>query len=274
VSRALALLSLLAVAGTAAAQATIDYRVGPGDVLEVTVFDNQDLSRAPTVQTNGTIALPLLGEVPVGGLTLAQIKKTLTELLGKDYLVNPQVDVRVSEFHSQFVTVLGEVGSPGRKPLRGQTRLIDLLVEAGGLTGRASGDLVITRAAGFEGGERTLRLRLGARNLDVEEQVRLELPLQHGDIISASPKYYVTVEGEVAHPGRYALEGDLTLSGAVSLAGGLTRFGSSRIKVRRTDPETGKITLLEVDLKDVRKGKEPDPVLLPNDVLTASRRLL
>ncbi|HEX6738284.1 MAG TPA: polysaccharide biosynthesis/export family protein [Vicinamibacteria bacterium] len=254
--------------------ASPEYRVGPGDVLEVTVLGNEDLSRTPTVQTSGTIALPLLGEVSVAGLTVAQVKGKVTELLGKDYLVNPQVDVRVSEYHSQFVTVLGEVGSPGRKPLRGNTRIIDALVEAGGLTPRASGEVVITRMGGFEGGERSLRLRLGAHSLNAEEQARLALPLHHGDIISASPKYYVTVEGEVTRPNRYPLEGDLTLSGAVSQAGGLTRFGSSRVKVRRTDPESGKVTILEVDLKDVRKGKEPDPALLPNDVVTVSRRRL
>jgi polysaccharide export outer membrane protein len=82
------------------------------------------------------------------------------------------------------------------------------------------------------------------------------------------------VEGEVARPNRYPIDGDLTLSGAVSQAGGLTRFGSSRVKVRRTDPDTGKVTILDVDLKEVRKGKEPDPPLLPNDVVTVSRRRL
>jgi polysaccharide export outer membrane protein len=259
-------------AAASPAPAAPDYRVGPGDVLEVTVLGNEDLSRTPTVQTSGTIALPLLGEVAVGGLTVAQVKDKVTQLLGKDYLVNPQVDVRVSEYHSQFVTVLGEVASPGRKPLRGGTRIIDVLVEAGGLTQRASGEVVITRMSGFENGERTLRLRLGAHNLDEQEQARLALALHHGDIVSASPKYYVTVEGEVARPSRYPIDGDLTLSGAVSQAGGLTRYGSNKLKVRRTDPETGKVTFLEVDLKDVRKGKEPDPLLLPNDVVTVSRR--
>ena len=263
--------------GAPAAQAPSappDYKVGPGDVLEVTVLGNEDLSRTPTVQTSGTIALPLLGEVAVAGLTVTQVKERVTELLGRDYLVNPQVDVRVSEFHSQFVTVLGEVSSPGRKPLRGTTRIIDVLVEVGGLTARASGEILVTRVSGFENGERNLRIRLGAHNLAAEEQARLELPLVHGDIISASPKYYVTVEGEVTRPSRYPIEGDLTVSGAVSLAGGLTRFGSSRVKVRRMEPLTGKISILEVDLKEVRKGKEPDPPLLPNDVVTVPRRRL
>jgi polysaccharide biosynthesis/export protein len=261
-------------AAASPAPGAADYRVGPGDVLEVTVFGNEDLSRTPTVQTSGTIALPLLGEVPVAGLSVAQVKDKITELLGKDYLVNPQVDVRVSEYHSQFVTVLGEVASPGRKPLRGSTRIIDVLVEAGGLTQRASGEVVITRLSGFENGEHTLRLRLGAHTLAAEEQARLALTLHHGDIVAASPKYYVTVEGEVARPNRYPIDGDLTLSGAVSQAGGLTRFGSSRVKVRRTDPDSGKVIILEVDLKDVRNGKEVDPLLLPNDVVSISRRRL
>ena len=253
-----------------------DYVVGPGDVLEVEVFDNPDLSRTPTVQTNGMVALPLLGEVPVAGLTLAEVKARLTELLGRDYLVNPQVDVRVKEYQSQFVTLLGEVTTPGRRPLRGgQARLIDVLVEAGGLTPRASGEIVVSRADGaFEGGARTMRVRLGAPNLTPEEENRLQLPLRAGDVITASPKYYVTVEGEVVRPGRFVLEGALTVSGAISAAGGLTRFGKQRVKVRRIDGMTGSVQIIDVDLKAVRKGEKPDPPLQANDTISVSRRLL
>ena len=253
-----------------------DYVVGPGDVLEVEVFDNPDLSRTPTVQTNGMVALPLLGEVPVAGLTLAGVKARLTSLLGRDYLVNPQVDVRVKEYQSQFVTLLGEVTTPGRRPLRGgRTRLIDVLVEAGGLTARASGELVLSRADGaFEGGARTVRAQLGAPNLTPEEESRLQIPLRAGDVITASPKYYVTVEGEVVKPGRYVLETALTVSGAISSAGGLTRFGKQRVKVRRIDAATGTVQIIDVDLKAVRKGEKPDPALQPNDTISVSRRIL
>jgi polysaccharide export outer membrane protein len=251
-----------------------DYVVGPGDVLDVIVFGNADLSWAPTVQTNGSVALPLLGEVPVAGLTVAAVKQKLTDLLGRDYLVNPQVEVRVKEFHSQFYTVLGEVNSPGRKPLRSRTRLIDALVEAGGFSPRASGDVTITRGEGlFASGQRTLRLRLSGETPSAQDQVNLEIPLQTGDVITASPKYYVTVEGEVARPGRYVLEPDLTVSGAISLAGGLTRFGSSGVRVRRLEGPEAVTRIVKVDLKAVRKGKKPDLALLPNDVITVSRRL-
>lgn len=251
-----------------------EYRVGPGDVLDIVVFGNDDLSRMPTVQSDGTIALPLLGEVAVAGLTVPEIKLKLTSLLASDYLVNPQVVVRVKDYQSQFVTILGEINSPGRRTLRGRTRLIDILVEAGGFTPRASGEIVITRLeGGFDGGEKTLRLRFGPGPPSLQDQVNLEIPLKNGDIITAAQKQVVAVEGEVNRPGRYTIDGELTVSGVISLAGGLTRFGSHRLKVRRIDPRTGTIEVIKVDLKAIRKGKKPDPLLVPNDVISVSRRL-
>jgi polysaccharide export outer membrane protein len=252
-----------------------DYEVGPGDVLEIAVYGNDDLSRVPTVQTNGSISYPLLGEVQVAGLTVAEIQRKITNLLEKDYLVRPQVEVKVHEYQSQFVSVVGDVNSPGRKPLRGRTRLIDLLTEAGGFKPTASGDVIIARSEGeFADGQRSIIVRITrSTSPAMQDLVNLELPLRNGDIVTALPKAYVTVDGEVARPGRYAIEADLTVTGAISLAGGLTRFGSSNVKVRRTDPVAGQTTILEVDLKDVRKGKEPDVPLLPNDVLSVSRRV-
>ena len=106
-----------------------------------------------------------------------------------------------------------------------------------------------------------------------QDYVGLEMALHNGDVITAPARQYVTVEGEVQRPGRYAIEGDLTITGAISTAGGLTRFGSSDVKLRRIDPATAKVTITKVDLKDVRKGSAPDPAVAPNDVITVSRRL-
>jgi polysaccharide biosynthesis/export protein len=251
-----------------------EYLVGPGDVLEVTVIGNPDLSRTATVQPSGSIGLPLLNEVPVAGSTLAQVQERLTTLLGKDFLVNPQVEVRVKEYHSQFALVVGEVNSPGRKALRGSTRLIDLLVEAGGFTPRASGDVLIARAQGsFEDGTKTLRMRLTRGQFSVSEYLSLELPIRTGDVVTALQRSYVTVEGEVQRPGRFPIEGDLTLTGALSLAGGLTRFGSSKVQLQRFDKASGKQSTLKVDLKAVRKGSKPDIPLEDNDRITVPRRL-
>jgi polysaccharide export outer membrane protein len=249
------------------------YRVGPGDVLDIAVLGNADLTRTATVQPSGSITFPLLNEVAVSGLTVSEVQRKMATLLQKDFLVDPHVEVKVKEFQSQFVVVVGEVNTPGRKVLRGASRLIDVLVESGGFTPRASGEIVITRSEGsFEGGSKVLRMRLGG-TFSAQDYVGLELPLRNGDVITAPARQYVTVEGEVQRPGRYAIEGDLTVTGAISTAGGLTRFGSSDVKLRRIESGTGRVTITKVDLKSVRKGKRPDPTVAPNDVITVSRRL-
>ena len=256
-----------------AAEASTDYRVGPGDVLDIAVLGNADLSRTATVQPSGSITFPLLNEVPVAGLTVSEVQRRMTALLIKDFLVDPHVEVKVKEFQSQFVIVLGEINTPGRKVLRGGSRLVDILVEAGGFTPRSSGEIVITRTEGsFEGGSKVLHMRLGGA-FSAQDYVGLEMSLRNGDVITAPARQYVTVEGEVQRPGRYAIEGDLTVTGAISTAGGLTRFGSSDVKLRRIEAGTGKVTITKVDLKDIRKGKHPDPPVAPNDVITIPRRL-
>jgi polysaccharide export outer membrane protein len=264
-----------AAAAPAARATPGDYEVGPGDVIEVSVYGNDDLSRIPTVSTSGAISLPLIGEVQVAGLTIAEVQRKITNLLEKDYLVKPQVEVKVREYQSQYVSIVGEVNSPGRKPIRGRMRLIDALIEAGSFKATSSGQVMITRTEGqFEGGEKSITVRISSSSSPTaQDLVNLELPLRNGDIITALAKAFVTVDGEVSRPGRYAIESDLTVTGAISLAGGFTRFGSSDVKVRRTDPETGKVTILEVDVKSVRNGKKPDVPLLPNDVISVSRRV-
>ena len=90
----------------------------------------------------------------MAGLTVAEAQRKLTTLLARDFLVNPQVEVKVKEYQSQFVSVVGEINNPGRKPLRGRTRLIDVLVEAGGFKPTASGEVIITPSEGtFDGGD-------------------------------------------------------------------------------------------------------------------------
>ena len=257
----------------AASSGVGDYEVGPGDVLDIAVFGNDDLSRIPTVQTNGSITFPLLGEVQVAGLTIAEVQRKITNLLAKDYLVNPQVEVKVREYQSQFVSVVGEVNSPGRKPIRGRMRLVDALLEAGGFKQSSSGEVLIARSDGaFDDGKKSITVRISG-SATLQDQINLELPLRNGDIITALTKSFVTVDGEVNRPGRYAIESDLTVTGAISLAGGLTRFGSSDVKLRRTDSQGGKVSIIEVDIKAVRNGKKPDVPLLPNDVVSVSRRV-
>ena len=266
--------------------APADYVVGPGDVLEVSVLDQADVSRSTTVQPDGRFTMPLLGDVEVAGKTVSAIQRLITERLAKDFLINPQVEVRVREYASQFALVLGEVTNPGRRALRGGTRLIDLLIESGGFRPGASGEVLVQRTDGtFPGGEKFLRFRLGnASGMTDADRSNAELALKNGDVITASPKYYVTVDGEVGRPGRVLIENDLTLLGVVAESGGLGKFGSSKVRIIRKkadgvdlagfgpcDGATLDVCLV-VDIKSIRRGKLQDIVLAPNDKVVVSRR--
>jgi len=252
------------------------YRLGPGDVLEVNVPGHPDLSRMPTVQTTGSVFLPVLGDVSAEGLTVGELRRKIGGLLAQHDVITSGLEVRVREYQSHFVWVRGEVNRPGRKPLRSGTRLVDALVDAGGFSGRASGDVTVERMEGtFEDGARVRRFRFRPSSPTPEEQLQLELPLRSRDVITATLQRFVTVAGEVARPGRYALDRGLTVSRVITTAGGLTRKGNDRkVTVQRQNPETGGSQTLEVDLKAVERGLEPDLELMPDDAVAVKGRRL
>jgi protein involved in polysaccharide export with SLBB domain len=261
-------LPLLAQA-TGAAEPPPAYRVGPGDVIEVQVEGRPDLSRMPTVQTTGSIWLPRAGDVEVLGLTTGEIAARVAAGLAGEDLPAPQVAVRVTGYHSQFVWVQGAVNRPGRKPLRAGTRLVDALLDAGGFQAGASGELVVTRSNGtFADGSKAQHFKLKGKDPTPEELERLGLPLVAGDRVSASVQRFVGVTGAVQHPGQYAYEDSLTLGALVELAGGLLRSASDHVVLRRDGAER------EVDLGAVRKGHTPDVALQPGDeIVVRARRL-
>ena len=265
---AAATLLLLAQAPAAAAQTLPPYRVGPGDVLEVAVDGRPDLSRLPTVQTTGSVWLPRAGEVEVRGLSTGEIAARVTPLLAGEDLASPHVAVRVREYQSQFVWVRGAVQHPGRKPLRGGTRLLDALLDAGGFQEGASGEVAVERTAGtFADGSRAQHFRFGGKDPTAQELDELGLPLVAGDVISAGVQRWVSVIGAVKSPGRRPFEDTLTVSRLVEDAGGILRGGSERVVVRRKGGE------IEADLGAIREGKAEDVVLAPGDeVVVRARR--
>ena len=259
------LVALLAQA--APAQSPAPYRVGPGDVIEVEVDGRPDLSRIPTVQTTGSVWLPRAGDVEVRGLNTAEIAARIAPLLAGADLAAPRVAVRVAGYHSQFVWVSGAVNRPGRKPLRAGTRLVDALLDAGGFVQGASGEVVILRAAGFEGGAREVRFKFDGKDPSPEELQRLGQPLEAGDRVTAVLQRWVGVSGAVARPGQYAFEDSLKLSALVDQAKRL-RTGSDRVILRRAGVDQ------EIDLGDVQSGRAPDIALQPGDeVVVKARRL-
>ena len=110
-----------------------DYRVGPQDLIEITVFQVPDLSRTVRVNSGGQISLPLIGVVQAGGLTIQQLEAEIGRKLSEKYLQNPQVTAFVKEFTSQRVTLEGAVAKPGIYPLTGRTTLLQAIAMSGGL---------------------------------------------------------------------------------------------------------------------------------------------
>jgi polysaccharide biosynthesis/export protein len=262
-----AALLLLAQDPVAASEA-VAYRVGPGDVLEVTVDGRADLSRLPTVQTTGSVWLPRAGLVEVHGLTTDEVAARVAPLLAGEDLVSPRVRVRVREYQSQYVWVRGAVRRPGRKPLRSGSRLVDALLDAGGFAEGASGEVTVERAAGgFADGSRTAPFRFAGSGPAPEELTQLGLPLRAGDVITAAAQRWVVLSGAVRKPGRYPFEAALTLSRLVEAAGGVLHGGRGRVIVRRAGTE------IEADLEAIRDGKTGDVALAPGDeVVVRGRR--
>ena len=253
----LLLAALLALAGNAFSQ-TSEYRVGATDVLKITVWGHEDLSRAAVVSADGSIPFPLVGDVLVNGLTPTQIETRLRELLEKDYLVNPQVSVAVQEYRSQRVFVLGEAEKPGTYPIKGRIRLLDLLSDAGGPAKGAGRQLIVVRfpeadrpLAPGSAGSTTIRVSL-RRLLDGETSENL--PLQNGDTIYLPRMTGFFVLGEVKKPGAYPMEKDTTPLDAVTIAGGLTERAApsvTRILRKRADgtQESIQVSLVGTDPK-------------------------
>ena len=109
-----------------------EYRIGPQDLLKVSIFMNEELERELRVNATGQISLPLIGVVQAGGKTVLELETEIADKLGKTYLQNPQVTVFIKEFTSQRVTVEGAVKKAGIYPITGQTSLLQAIALAGG----------------------------------------------------------------------------------------------------------------------------------------------
>jgi polysaccharide biosynthesis/export protein len=136
---------------------TQDYIIGPEDVLEITVWKNQDLSKVVAVRPDGRISLPLIGETTAVGKTPAQLTEEISAKL-KEYKENPQVSLVVKEVNSYTIFVLGEVTKPGRYPLKSKTTLLQGITIAGGFTQMAARNkLVVFRFSMNGSGEEKIK---------------------------------------------------------------------------------------------------------------------
>jgi polysaccharide biosynthesis/export protein len=266
----LLLFASVALAGGPAARAQ-EYVIGARDVLKVTVWGQEDLSKEYPVDQDGYVSFPLIGRTKATGLTPTAFAAELQARLEKDYLVNPQVLVSVKEHLSQKVHVTGEAEKPGVYYLSGPTTVRDIISRAGGLSKMAGSQVVLLRAESLRGAEAkppeagTLRLSV-ARVLagDAAEN----LTVVDGDTLVVPKGNTYFVFGEVRKPGAYQLDKDTNVLEGITLAGGFTdKAAPGRVRVIRSTAD-GQQTI-RVDMNDVIKGGQRDRAILlrENDVV-------
>ena len=210
-------------------QAATDMRlesVGMGDLVRVTVFRNPELSTEARVSERGTILFPMIGEVPVAGLTPYQVGTRISDKLkaGK-FVVNPEVTVSLAQVNSRQVSVLGSVVKPGRYPLDStNVRLSDFLAVAGGIAPGGSDEVTIL--TNRTGKQDKIEVDLGAmmRNGDLSKNVQLE----PGDTIFVQKAPLIYLYGEVQRAGAYPIAQNMTVMQALALGGGVTVRGTER----------------------------------------------
>lgn len=246
------------------------YRLGVRDMIEISVHGHDDLSRSDTVPPDGVLNFPLIGQVQVAGRTTAEVAEEIRSRLEADYLVDPKVTVRVSEYESQWVNVVGFVRTPGKYAIKGPTTLVDMITQAGGITEDAGPTVVVTRT--LPDGT-TESLDVGRDELFSPESHGSQLVLHHGDVVNVPEQPMFYIQGEVSAPGSYPLERGYTLLKAISVAGGMSQWADRKsVELHRdVDGETRKIV---VNLKAIEQRREQDVTLLPEDIIIVKRRLL
>lgn len=244
-----------------------DYKVGPGDLLDINVFGVEQLNTTVRVSESGKVTLHLLGEVEVSGLTKPELEKKLTLLLGKD-LVDPQVTVFIKEYSSKVVYVQGAVTKPATYPLMGRLSLRQIISQAGGFTPAAGNEIIVIRQLSGGGGS---SLNISIDDLMIKGDPKVNIPLEPGDVINVpvDRTVIIYVLGQVKNPGAQEFKKSSmpTLLKAITKAGGFTdRAAKGSIRIKRKDA-LGKDVELIVNAKDILKGKKPDIELHPEDII-------
>jgi polysaccharide export outer membrane protein len=255
-----AVLALCVLVLGLAAQAG-DYGLGSGDLVRITVYDQPDLTTETRVAESGSVLFPLIGEVPVAGVTASEASSRIAKALEKGgFIKNPQVNLVVLEFRGQEVSVLGQVNRPGRFPMQKASKLTDVLALAGGATTIGADTLVLITQREGKAERRVIDMSTlfsdggQAHNLDVSNNDILYVPRE--------PRFYIY--GEVQRPGSFRLERNMTVVQALSVGGGLTLRGTQKgMQILRRDSD-GQLQTLGANLADV---------LMPDDVIYVKESL-
>ena len=211
-----------------------EYTLGSGDVLRITIYGHEDLSREVVLSADGSFTYPFIGQVRAAGLTVPQLTESMARRLEEGYLVAPQITIAVTQYSSQQVYVLGAVKSPGVQTLKHNTTLLELISAAGGPTQEAGAEVILARAQEQEEARSTGKSKRSteAIRVDLEKlmagEVTRPIAIESGDTVYIPKKEFFFISGEVQKPGRYPLERDTTVAKALILAGGPNKFAATK----------------------------------------------
>ena len=225
-----------------------EYRLGAGDVVRISVYQNPDLSLETRVTEAGVVSYPLLGSVRLGGLSVTAAEQLLADgLRNGNFVKQPQVTLVVVQVRGNQASVLGQVNRPGRYPLEvTDLRLTDLLALAGGTANNGADRVVVT---GTRDG-RPMRLEVDLPALFGPGGREQDLRIQHGDTVWVDRQPQVYIYGEVQRPGVLRLERGMTVMQALASGGGLTQRGTHKgLRVHRKAAD-GRIAVIEPTLDD------------------------
>ncbi|MEM9301505.1 MAG: polysaccharide biosynthesis/export family protein [Pseudomonadota bacterium] len=245
-----------------------EYRIGPGDALEIDVFQVQELSDTVRVSSRGTIMMPLLGSIRVAGRSAAEVEAELTALLGADYLQNPQVSVFVSDYRSSEVIIAGAVRSPAVYSITRPHSLVEVLLLAGGVADDAGYKVnVQTSVPNPETGvSESVNVIVDLRTLLDDQALSRDLLLRGGDSVFVQRAGFVFVQGAVNRSGAFKIEGEMNVLKALAMAGGISRVADvDDIAVFRED--MGDDGPIKLDYNVLQENRESDIVLNDGDLV-------
>jgi len=267
-----------------------DLPVGTGDLLEISVFEVEELSKIRLrVPGRGVISLPLIGQIQATGRTTAELEEEIRARLQRKFMHDPQVSVFLQEHNSQRISVIGAVRKGGVFNLTRPLRLADALALAEGLTEEADRQVYVIRRAPISavtaaagsggagpsspppGGEATAEVMAP---IDLSEladgREDLNVALRSGDVVHVPRAGSVYVGGSVERPGSFLLRGKTTAQQAIFAAGGVKDVADwSDVRLYRKTP-SGKVEVTVYDLEAFEQGK-PAPELQRNDVVVVGK---
>jgi len=245
-SALLLVMAALFSTGISAQEKSSDYRLGDGDNIRITVFQNPDLALETRVSETGVITFPLIGSVKIGGLTLAGAADSIAKALqAGNFIQKPQVNIQLVRNLGNQVSVLGQVGRPGRFPLETfSTRLSEMLAIAGGISASGAESVIVT---GMRDGK-PFRREIDVASMFLDNKLQDDLVVAGGDVIYVHRQSMYYIYGEVQKPGSFRIERGMTIRQALAQAGGLTSRGTERnFGVFRRSAD-GTITMSAADL--------------------------